>query len=141
MVSVWTATCSCCSILTDAPMSSNSDNSSDSTAIIGGVVGGGLLLWMIIVVLRIVVLCMRRPHRQGDNKEIYSKSKHITDVNVTMDNNPSYDVTKADTVDYSYNAINPGGSDVPTTTNPSYNVHTKPYGKTSEDDYNYVRVK
>ena len=130
---------SCCCILTDAPMSSNSDSSSDSAAIIGGAVGGVLLLLMIIVVLCIVVLCVRRSHRRGDNKEIYSKSKHITDVNVTMDNNPSYDVTKADTVDYSYDTINPGGSDVPITTNPSYNVLTKPYSKTSEDDYNYVQ--
>ena len=38
-----------------------------------------------------------------------------------------------------YDTINPGGSDVPVTTNPSYNVHTKPYSKTSEDEYNYVK--
>ena len=60
-------------------------------------------------------------------------------TNIIFENNPSYDVTKANTVDYSYDTINPGGSDVPITTNPSYNVHTKPYSKTSEDDYNYVQ--
>ena len=38
-----------------------------------------------------------------------------------------------------YDTINPGGSDAPITTNPSYNVHTKPYSKTSEDEYNYVQ--
>ena len=130
---------SCCYILTDAPMSSNSDNSSDSATIIGGAVGGVLLLLMIIVVLCIMVLYVRRSYRKGDNKEIYSKSKHSTDVNVTMDNNPSYDVTKANSMDYSYNTIYPGGSDAPITTNPSYNAHTKPYSKTSEDDYNYVQ--
>ena len=54
-----------------------------------------------------------------------------------MDYNPSYDVTKATTVDCTYDdTIN---LDVPITTNPSYNVHTKPYSKTSEDDYNYVQ--
>ena len=43
-------------------------------------------------------------------------------------------------MDYSYNTIKPvGGSDVPITTNPSYDVHTKPYSKTSEDEYNYVQ--
>ena len=42
-------------------------------------------------------------------------------------------------MDYSYDTINPGGSDVPITTNSSYNVHTKPYSKTSEDEYNYVQ--
>ena len=95
---------------------------------------------MIIVVLCIVILCMRRSHRKKgfkDDKVTYSTSKLNTDI--TMNHNPSYDVTKASTVDYSYDTINPGGSDVPITTNPSYNVHTKPYSKTSEDDYNYVQ--
>ena len=64
---------------------------------------------MIIVVLCIVILCIRRSRGKGDNKDIYSTSKHNTDVNVTMNNNPSYD------------------------------VHTKPYSKTSEDEYNYVQ--
>ena len=92
---------------------------------------------MIIVVLCIVILCMRRSHKK--------KGSHVVDntiklnTNVTIDHNPSYDVTKASTVDYSYDTINPGGSDVPITTNPSYNVHTKPYSKPSEDKYNYVQ--
>ena len=64
---------------------------------------------------------------------------HNPSYDVTMDHNPSYDITKANTVDYSYDdTINPGGSDIPITTNPSYNVHTKPYSKTGEDEYNYV---
>ena len=116
----------------------NSGSSSGSVAIIGGAVGGVVLLLMIIVVLCIVILCMRRSHRKKeDDKVTYSTSKLNTDV--AMDNNPSYDVTKANTVDYSYDTINPGDSDVPITTNPSYDVHTKPYSKTSEDDYNYVQ--
>ena len=102
---------------------------------------------MIIVVLCIVILCMRRSHRKQDDKVPYGINKLNTDVtidhnrscDVTIDHNPSYDVTKASTVDYSYDTINPGGSDVPITTNPSYNVHTKPYSKTSEDEYNYVQ--
>ena len=93
---------------------------------------------IIIVVLCIVILCMRRSHRKKeDDKVTYSTNKLNTDV--AMNYNPSYDVTKANTVDYSYDTINPGGSDAPITTNPSYNVHTKPYSKTSEDDYNYVQ--
>ena len=122
----------------DVPIPNNSGSSSDSVAIIGGAVGGVILLLMIIVVLCIVILCMRRSHRKKgfeDDKVTYSTSKLNKDV--SMDYNPSYDVTKASTVDYSYDdTINP---DVPITTNPSYNVHTKPYSKTSEDEYNYVQ--
>ena len=112
----------------------NSDNSSDSVAIIGGAVVGVVLLLMIIVVLCIVVLCMRRSHRKKGSHVVNNTTKINT--NVTIENNPSYDITKANTVDHSYETINPGGSDVPITTNPSYNFHTKPYSKTSEDDYN-----
>ena len=71
------------------------------------------------------------------HKNAYNATKLNTDV--TIDNNPSYDVTKANTLDHSYSTINPGGSDVPITINPSYDVPTKPYSKTSEDDYNYVQ--
>ena len=122
----------------DVPISSNSGSSSVSVVVIGGVVGGFVLLLMIIVVLCIVILCMRRSHRKKgfkDDKVTYSTSKLNTDI--TMDHNSSYDVTKASTVDCTYDdTIN---SDVPITTNPSYNVHTRPYSKTSEDDYNYVQ--
>ena len=118
-------------------MSDSSGSNSDSVAIIGGAVGGVILLLMIIVVLCIVILCMRRSHRK---KGLHiANNTTILNTDVTMDNNPSYDITKVDTVDYSYDTINPGDSDVPITTNPSYNVHTKPYSKTSEDDYNYVQ--
>ena len=118
-------------------MTDSSGSSSDSVAIIGGAVGGVILLLMIIAVLCIVILCMRRSHRKKGLHIAKNTTKLSTDV--TMDNNPSYDVTKANSVHYSYDAINPGGSDVPITTNPSYNVHTKLYSKTSEDDYNYVQ--
>ena len=92
---------------------------------------------MITVVLCIVIVCVRRCHRKEDNKLTYNTTKLNTDV--TIDNNPSYDVTKANTLDHSYSTINPGGSDVPITINPSYDVPTKPYSKTSEDDYNYIQ--
>ena len=115
-------------------MSDNSGSSSDSGAIIGGAVGGVLLLLMIIVVLCVVMLCMRRSHRK---KGLHvANNTTILNTDVTMDDNPSYDVTKVDTLYHSYDTITP---DVPITTNPSYNVHTKPYSKTSEDDYNYVQ--
>ena len=122
----------CCLILTlDAPISNNSGSSSDSVAIIGGAVGEVILLLMIIVVLCIVILYMRMSHRK--------KELHVDDntaklnADVTLDYNPTYDVIK--------NAINPGDSVAPFTTNSSYNVHSKPYSKTSEDEYNYVVLK
>ena len=127
----------------------NSNNSSVSVAVIGGAVGGVILLLMIIVVLCIVILCMRRSCRKKGSHMVDNTIKLNTNVTidhnpsygVTIDHNPSYDVTKVNTVhmDYSYDTINPGGSDVPITTNPSYNVHTKPYSKTSEDEYSYVQ--
>ena len=115
----------------------NSSSSSDSVAIIGGAVGGVILLLMIIVVLCTLILCMKGSHRKKGSHVVNSTTKINT--NVTIENNLSYDVTKANSVDYSYDTINPGGSDVPITTNPSYNIHTKPYSKTSEDDYNDVQ--
>ena len=123
-----------CTSLDDVPIPDNSGSSSDSVAIIGGAVGVVVILLMIIVVLCIVILCMRRSSRRADDKVPYGINRLN---NVTMDNNPSYDVTKANTVDY--DTINPGGSDVPITTNPSYNVHTKLYSKTREDEYDYIQ--
>ena len=149
--------CMCPCISIGVP--NNSNNSSESGAIMGGVVGGVILLLMIILVLCIVMLCMRRSHRKKGSHIVDNITKLNTNVtidhnpsydvtidhnrsyDVTIDRNPSYDVTKANTVqmEYLYNTVNPGGSDVPITTNPCYNVHTKPYSKTSEDDYNYVQ--
>ena len=128
----------CLCVLDDVPISNDSDSSLDSGAIIGGVVGGVILLLMITVVLCIVILCMRRCHRKGtfpvDNKVLYNTTS-LND-NVTIDNNPAYDVTKANTVGSLYSTIKRGDSDVPITANPSYNVPTKPYSKAaSEDEY------
>ena len=80
---------------------------------------------------------MRRCHQKADNDVSYNTTKLNTDV--TIHPNPSYDVAKANTVDSLYNTIKPGDSDVPITTNPSYNVPTKPYSKTSEDKYSYIQ--
>ena len=117
-----------------AGISSDSGGCS-SVGIIAGVVGGVILLLMITVVLCIVILCMRRCHRKGtfpvDNKVLYNTTR--LNENVTIDNNPAYDVTKANTVGSLYIT---GDSDVPITANPSYNVPTKPYSKAaSEDEY------
>ena len=128
-------------VLLDVPISSNSGSSSDSSAIIGGAVGGVILLLMITIVLCIVILCMRRCHRKG-TFPADDRSSNITtklNENVAIENNPSYDVIKANTVGSLYNTIKPGDSDVPITANPSYAVPTKPYSKTSEDEYNYVQ--
>ena len=94
---------------------------------------------MITAVLCIVIVYMRRCHRERDYKVAYNTSKLNTDITMYIDNNPTYDVTKANTLDHSYSTINPGGSDVPITINPSYNVPTKPYNNASEDDYNYIQ--
>ena len=83
---------------------------------------------MITVVLCIVILCVRRCHRKGipvDDKVFYNTAK--LNENVAIENNPSYDVTKANTVGSLYSTIKPGESDVPITANPSYAVPTKPY--------------
>ena len=103
--------------------------------------GGVILLLMITVVLCIVILCMRRCHRKGtfpvDNKVLYNATK-LND-NVIIDNNPAYDVTKANTVGSLYSTIKPGDSDVPIIANPSYAVPTKPYSKAaSEDEYSQL---
>ena len=68
-------------------------------------------------------MCIRRCHRERRYKVAYNTTKLNT--HVTLNNNPSYDVTN--TLDHSYSTINPGGSNVPITINPSYNVPTKPY--------------
>ena len=96
-----------------------------------------VILLIIIVELCILILTLRWPHRKKDRGLHAVDNTANLNADVTMEYNPSYDVTKANTVDY--DTINPGGSDVPITTNPSYNVHTKPYSKTSEDEYNYVQ--
>ena len=128
-------------LLDDVPISNNSGSSSDSSAIIGGAVGGVILLLVITVELCVVILCVRRCHRKGtfpeDNKILYNTAK--LNENVAIENNPSYDVAKANTVGSLYSTIKPGDSDVPITANPSYAVPTKPYSNTSEDEYNYVQ--
>ena len=115
----------------------DSGSSSDIVAIISGAVGGVLLLLMITVMLCIVIVCIRRSHMKKGSTVDGNTTKLNTDL--TIDNNPSYDITKTNTSDHSYSTIKPQGSDVPITSNPSYNVPTKPYSKTSEDDYNYVQ--
>ena len=125
-------------LLDDVPISNNAGSSLNSGVIIGGAVGGVILLLMITVVLCIVILCMRRCHRKKafpvDNKVLYNTTS--LNENVTIDNNPAYDVINANTVGSLYSTIKPGDSDVPITANPSYNIPTKPYSKgTSENEY------
>ena len=114
----------------------DSDSSSDSCAIIGGAMGGVMLLLMIIIVLLcIVIVCMRRSRNKKTfslNSTNYNASKLNTQV--MIENNPSYDVTKAD-----YSCNKQRDTDIPITVNPSYGVSTKPYIGTNEDNYNYVK--
>ena len=111
--------------LSDTSVSNDSGNSSDSSVVIAGAVGAVILLLMITVVLCIVIVCMRKCHRERDNKIVYTTTKLNTDV--TINNNPPYNVAKANTVVDSYSTINTDGSDVPITINPSYNIPTNPY--------------
>jgi len=81
-----------------------------------------------------VILFIKRSHKKGKFPIEYDKAFNDTtkaNAAVTIEHNPSYDVIKFNTVDYS--------SDVPVTPNPSYDVTTKPYSKATEDDYNYVQ--
>ena len=96
--------------------------------------GGVILLLMIIVVWCIVILCMRRSHRKKGSPVVDNTIKLNTDV--TIENNPSYDVTKANTLDHIYDSIKLEDSDV---INPTYDVHTKPCSKTNEDEWNYIQ--
>ena len=77
---------------------------------------------------------MRRCYKKADKNVPYTTTELNKDV--THHSNLSYDIAKANTVDSLYDTIKPGDSDVPITSNPSYNVPTKPY---SEDEYNYVQ--
>ena len=96
--------------------------------------GGVILLLMIIVVFCIVILCVRRSHRKKGSPVVDNTIKLNTDV--TIENNPSYDVTTANTLDHIYDSIKLEDSHV---TNPSHVVHTRPYSKTNEDECNYVQ--
>ena len=105
--------------------------------------GGVILLLMITVVLCIVILCVRRSHRKGkfpvDDKVFYNTAK-LND-NVAIENNPAYDVIKANTAGSLYRCtIKPEDSDVPIAANPSYAVPTKPYSKPSEDECGYLQL-
>ena len=111
--------------------SNGNDSNSDLAALIAGAVGGFILLLMIIVVfLCIVILCMIKLHRK-ESKEVPCNAAQLN-TDVTMENNPSYDVTQVNSV------TNPIHLDIPITANPSYSVPTRPYSKISEDTYNYV---
>ena len=115
------------------PIPDNSRSSSDSGAIIGGAVGGVIL---IIVMLCIVILCVRRSHRKKGSPVHVVDNTTILNTDVTIENNPSYDVTKANTLDHIYDSIKLEDSDV---INPTYDVHTKPCSKTNEDEWNYIQ--
>ena len=121
-------------LLDDVPVSSGS--SSNTSAIIGGAVGGAILLLIIIVLMCIVILCMRRSHKKAtfpvDNK-VHSKN-----ANISMETNPSYDVTTVNTMEHLYNTIKLGDSGIPITANPSYAAPTKS-NKASESKSNYVQ--
>lgn len=83
--------------------------SNNSSAIIGGAVGGVMLVLMITVVLCIVILCVRRCHQRMDKNLSYDKTKNVN--------------------------LHPINLDVAINANPSYHIPTKPYSKTSDDEY------
>ena len=102
---------------------SSSGSSTDGRIIIGVTMGGVILLLVIItVVLCVVILYMKRYQKKKassvDDRVSYSATKLNT--NVSIEQNPSY------VINVDNNTIKPAGDvDVPITSNPSYNVHTK----------------
>ena len=104
----------------------SSGSSTDGGIVIGGTMGGVILLLVIItVVLCIVMLCIKRYHKNKassvDDQVSYSTTKLNTDV--PIEHNPSYDVIKADN----------------RTIKLYYNIPIKPYSKASEDECNYAQ--
>ena len=124
-----------CIVLLD--LSNNSGSISVSIVIIGGAVGGVILLLMIIVVLCIVILCMRRSCKQEDSKTTRSKNKLNKDD--TVDYNHSHNITKANRINHLCFTTKLGNYEAPISTSPAYCVPTKPNGKTSEDECDYVQ--
>ena len=74
---------------------------------------------------------MIKLHRKESKKVPCNVAQLNTDV--TIENNPSYDVTQVNSM------TNPIHLDIPITANPSYSVPTRPYNKTSEDTYIYMQ--
>ena len=74
---------------------------------------------------------MIKLHRKEGKKVPCNAAQLNTDV--TIENNPSYDVTQVNSV------TNPIHLVVPITANPSYSDPTRPYNKTSEDTYIYMQ--
>ena len=110
-------------------------SSSNNNIIIGGSMGAVILLLMIIIALCTVMLFMRC-NKEGASlaeDKVFNNTTNLN-TNVTIINNPSYEVTKAN-APYK----KPGESNAAITINPSYSVPAKPYSKTSEDEYNYVQ--
>ena len=112
----------------DVPVSNNSgNNSSDSSTVIGGAVGGVILLLLItIMAVCVIILCMRRSHKRDDKVSYNTTNKLNTDV--TIDHNPSYEITKPNTADNR------------TVTNSDTKAHQSSCGATTKQyDYDYVR--
>ena len=80
---------------------------------------------MITVVLCIVFLCMRRSHRKEESP-----------VNDSTSQLNTYDFTKAIALEHVYDTIKLEDTDA---INPPYDALTKPYSKTSENEYNYIQ--
>ena len=117
----------------------SSCSDSNVIIIIIGTMGGVMLLLIITLVFCIVILCVMCNKKKGasvvNNKVFNYTTNCKLKTNVTIENNPSYDVTKADTSDYL--SIKPEDLYVPITTNPSYSVPAKPHSITSKDEHNY----
>ena len=80
---------------------------------------------IITVVLCIVFLCMRRSYRKEESPVNDNTSKLNT-----------YDFTKAIALEHVYDTIKLEDTDA---INPPYDALTKPYSKTSENEYSYMQ--
>ena len=115
------------------PTSNSTGSSSDDRTIIGASMGGIVLVLVITTVLLcIVILCVKRSYKEKASSDSlpYNASKH---KDIPIEQNP-YNV-----IEMANGTIKPGDSDIPITTNPSYDVPAKPYYKANEDEFNYVQ--
>ena len=147
--------------------SNNSENSAAIGGSVGGVIVLLMIIAVLCIVIVCMRRCHEKKKFTLNSIVLYNTTKLNTNVTIeykvshnvvkvnAMDNgntitpgnsdfpitpNPSYG-THNETIDkYGYAQPNDSrGSDVPITINPTYDVPTKPYSKTSEDDYNYVQ--
>ena len=108
----------------DVPVTSND---SKNSAVIGGAVGGVMLLLMITVVLCIVIVCIRRSHKEREYKFACNTTK-LNTVNLEdstkTNTDPAYELCTGDTKLNINPAYGVSTEDSKKDTDPAYGVST-----------------